>query len=956
MKPRFLASLHIIAFVLASAHQATADDAVWNGTTDAAWATPTNWSSDPNPVPGTGNTATFNNAGNGITAIDLGAGVTISSIVFDTVNAAAYTIGSGGAGVQALTLNDSGSITANNGINANQIVNANLTFGTDGSAQSYAVTNSDTGNSITFAGAVSGGTGGIAGAKTLNINTTGGVAFNGVISNGGATSLGIVKTGSSALTLNTATHTFSGGLSIEAGTLNITGSSSANNSTVSLGAAGDTGGTVRIGVINSGTNPTSPITIVDQTSGTATTRILGTNASTSGQWSGAITMSDDLTVGAFNTNAANVYNFTLNSGASVDLGSNKLTLQSTSPGSVVAKGGISGNGGVEVNNTNTGIVILEADNSYTGATTITAGTLQIGNNGAVGSIASTSGISNSGVLDYKRTGSLNQGGPISGTGPVRLISSGTVTFDKANTYSGATSIGNGGKITVATGGSIAPVTGAALNVGFNSGSGTLQYNSAEASKFAAIVVGNGTSNSGTLNQTAGTITATSLTLNNGYSGTGKGTVALSGGTMTISGVTTLSNTTTANTVLSTFTISNSAIFNASNGLRLTGAPAAGRSAAGQFIHDDGTVTIGGTSGLRLVQGTSTNTATRLGQYDLNGGTLNVNTITNTSTSAADALGTFNFNGGTLKPTASSATFWDANAQTTANVKDGGAKFDTAGFDITISQPLLKFAGSTTDNLTKDGLGTLTLGGTNTYTGTTSVNAGTLALVGGSQASPITVGGTASLGFTLGSPSVSSSSITLVSGSKIKITGTPVSPTSYTLVTASAITGTPVLDTPIPGYALAVESGNVLKLNPVVASGYGSWAATPAFGLAAGDQDPTDDPDNDSMDNLLEFVLNGNPSVSDSSILPDLVVTATDFEFTFDRRDDSLSPETTQTFQWGSTLASWTGSITIPAASGTVGVATVTVTPGTPADTVKISIPKTEAAAGKLFGRLQVVKP
>ena len=67
MKPRFLANLHVIAFVLASAHHATADDAVWNGTTDAAWATPTNWSSDPNPVPGTGNTATFNNAGNGIT-------------------------------------------------------------------------------------------------------------------------------------------------------------------------------------------------------------------------------------------------------------------------------------------------------------------------------------------------------------------------------------------------------------------------------------------------------------------------------------------------------------------------------------------------------------------------------------------------------------------------------------------------------------------------------------------------------------------------------------------------------------------------------------------------------------------------------------------------------------------------------------------------------------------------
>ena len=386
-----------------------------------------------------------------------------------------------------------------------------------------------------------------------------------------------------------------------------------------------------------------------------------------------------------------------------------------------------------------------------------------------------------------------------------------------------------------------------------------------------------------------------------------------------------------------------------------------RPASGVFTQSGGTVSAAAINLAGNINDTTARTHTSV--YNLDGGTLTTGPVTAGMIIAPPTTGshvinaTFNFNGGTLKPTASSANFWDANTVVTANVKDGGAKFDTAGFDITISQPLLKFAGSTTDTLTKDGLGTLTLGGINTYTNTTSVNAGTLALVGGSQASPITVGGTASLGFTLGSPSVSSSSITLVSGSKIKITGTPVSPTSYTLVTASTITGTPVLDTPIPGYALVVESGNVLKLNPVVASGYGSWAATPAFGLAAGDQDPTDDPDNDSMDNLLEFVLNGNPSVSDSSILPDLVVTATDFEFTFDRRDDSLSPETTQTFQWGSTLASWTGSITIPAASGTVGVATVTVTPGTPADTVKISIPKTEAGgSGKLFGRLQVVKP
>lgn len=980
MKPRFLSSFHVIAFVLASAHQGAADDAVWNGTTDAAWATLTNWSSDPNPVPGPGNIATFNNAGGLNDVIDLGAGVTVGSIIFDTVDVAAYTIGSGGAGIQALTLNDSGSITANSGINANQIFHANLTLGADGSAQSYAVTNSDASNSISFAGTVSGGTGGSAGAKTLNISATGGVAFNGVIADGGASSLGIVKTGGGALTLNTATHTFSGGLSIEAGTLNITGSGSANNSTISLGAAGETGSTVRIGVINSGTNPSSPITVVEQTSGTATTRVLGTNSTTSGQWRGPITMNDDLTV-----STATAGSFTLNSGATVNLNSNTLNLSNTSATSavnVVANGIISGEGNVVVSNTSTGsptvgLVILGADNAYTGSTTISAGALHVGNGGATGSIAGTSAVFNSGALVFRRTGSLNQGGPISGTGFVRLEANGTVTFNQANTYSGSTTIGNGGTLSVATGGSIFPTTGAALNLG-SSGTGTLQYDSASTSRFGTIIVGNGTNNGGTLNQTAGTITGTSLILNNSFSGTGRGTVALSGGTMTISGVSTISSTTTGNTIVSTFTISNEAVFNANNGLRLTGAPAAGRSASGRFIQDGGTVTIGGTTGLLLVQGTSTNTLTRLGQYDLNAGTVNVNTITNTSTSAADALATFNFNGGTLRPTASSTTFWEARPQTTANVRDGGAKIDTAGFDITISQPLLKFAGSTTDSLTKDGLGKLTLAGTNTYTGATTVNAGTLEVTGSLAATAVEVKNNATLagtGTLAGSATIRTGgrqafqvaatagsqtartitgSLTLEANTVIDLTAAapPALGGPYVLLTATGgITGS-VGSVTLNGLSGTVAIvGNNLELTVTAPGGFAAWAATPAFGLAPADQDPSDDPDADGMENLLEYALNGNPGSADLSILPDLDASGANFIFTFTRREESAA-DTTQVFEYGSNLSGWTPlNITTPTAAE--------VTLGTPAaglQTVTVSISKGLATSGRLFGRLRLSKP
>jgi outer membrane receptor protein involved in Fe transport len=147
----------------------------------------------------------------------------------------------------------------------------------------------------------------------------------------------------------------------------------------------------------------------------------------------------------------------------------------------------------------------------------------------------------------------------------------------------------------------------------------------------------------------------------------------------------------------------------------------------------------------------------------------------------------------------------------------------------------------------------------------------------------------------------------------------------------------------------------LSVTSSAVAGYLFWIDTPAFGLTAGQKGENADPDNDGMANLLEFVLNGNPSVSDPSILPVLNITATNFEFIFNRRDDSVSPETIQTFQYGTDLTNWT-SIVIPVASGSVGAATITVTDGTPADIVKISIPKaTVAPETKLFGRLQIIK-
>ena len=114
-----------LAFAGISAPLAHAASDTWVGTMDATWATSTNWLGG--SVPGTGDTATFNNAGNGNTTVDLGAGVTLGSLLFDTSSTAAYTIGSGAVGSQTLTLDTTGNaIAMNSTVTSDEFINANL--------------------------------------------------------------------------------------------------------------------------------------------------------------------------------------------------------------------------------------------------------------------------------------------------------------------------------------------------------------------------------------------------------------------------------------------------------------------------------------------------------------------------------------------------------------------------------------------------------------------------------------------------------------------------------------------------------------------------------------------------------------------------------------------------------------------------------------------------------------
>ena len=141
-----------------------------------------------------------------------------------------------------------------------------------------------------------------------------------------------------------------------------------------------------------------------------------------------------------------------------------------------------------------------------------------------------------------------------------------------------------------------------------------------------------------------------------------------------------------------------------------------------FYSDAGT-TIGGAGNLDLnYAGGASSSST----YNLNGGTLTVPQII---ASSASGSGTLNFNGGTLKAATNTVTFMQG--LTAANVRNNGLIIDTAGFNVTIGQPLQHSSISgdiaIDGGLRKNGAGTLSLNGTNSYKGDTTINAGTLKL-------------------------------------------------------------------------------------------------------------------------------------------------------------------------------------------------------------------------------------
>ena len=240
-------------------------------------------------------------------------------------------------------------------------------------------------------------------------------------------------------------------------------------------------------------------------------------------------------------------------------------------------------------------------------------------------------------------------------------------------------------------------------------------------------------------------------------------------------------------------------------------------AVGVFNQNGGLVWGSGGSGNTVTIG---NSGGAEGTYNLNGGTLWIAAV---QANAGAAISAFNFNGGTLKPTVSSATF--LQGLKAANVEDGGAVIDTTNFNITIAQSLL--AGGA-GGLVKLGAGTLTLSGTNTYSGNTIVSNGTLNIIGG-----LTGGGSVNVqSGTLSGPGTVQGAVMVQPGGTLSPGGIAGVPTELNVAGGLTLAGNVVIEVN-KSLALSNDTVNVGGLSGNTGTGT-LTVANVGPGLAVGD--------------------------------------------------------------------------------------------------------------------------
>ncbi|CAA2156765.1 Extracellular serine protease [Methylobacterium brachiatum] len=448
----------------------------------------------------------------------------------------------------------------------------------------------------------------------------------------------------------------------------------------------------------------------------------------------------------------------------VALGSARLTAGGDGTSTSFA-GTMDGAGGLT--KAGAGTLTLTGSNTYTGGTTIAAGTLQVGNGGTSGSLVGD--VANAGTLAFNRADAVTFAGSVSGPGSLAQRGPGTLTLTAAHSFTGPTTLAAGGLSLTASASLVSPVVTLAGTTLTNAGTLAGGLINAGIATTGGTIAG-GITNTGALIATAGALdgairnagqiavtgpvssdagfanaAGASLTVSGRYALAGAldnaGTVALTEGGQLRAGR-------VANAGLLTVAAQASVVDDLVNTGRLVNAGAytadAVNAPGGTLINTGRFTTVSAplaNAGTLVTTGSLTGGLSNTGLVQAAGvlagpvsnapGGVIVLTGTTTGITRLANDGAFDLGGtaltvGSLTGTAAGATL--GNGQLT--VGTDGSSTDYAGQIVDGASPT---------RLTKVGAGTLTLSGLNTLSGPIDVQGGALAVTGALPNAALTFG-------------------------------------------------------------------------------------------------------------------------------------------------------------------------------------------------------------------------
>ncbi len=221
-------------------------------------------------------------------------------------------------------------------------------------------------------------------------------------------------------------------------------------------------------------------------------------------------------------------------------------------------------------------------------------------------------------------------------------------------------------------------------------------------------------------------------------------------------------------------------------------------------------------------------------------------------------------------------------------------------------------------LTKTGAGVLTLTGSLTQTGAIAVSEGTLSI---------------------GTNLTSTANVVIATGAVLNLNFA--GPLTVNRLGVGAIGSLPpgIYGVSHSTYGSSFSGTGSLR---IAGTEYEIWAGTNSISLAASDADT----DGDGIENMLEYVLGGDPKISSTEFLPKESIEGAELVLSY-KRNDASEMDTIQIGQWSTDLQNW---------SDVDVIVELVQENGTAPDDIKIRIPLSKTMDGKLYGRLHVSKP